>query len=91
MLEGTSWINQCQRVADLYGVSWDDFASWNGNLGDIRTPNCVFDPKMRYCGKQYAGDPAPEPTPPDYTLPIRVCLPSQGKESSLTSLVGWCD
>ncbi|KAI1448974.1 carbohydrate-binding module family 50 protein [Annulohypoxylon stygium] len=71
VLEGTSWINQCQRVADLYGVSWDDFASWNGNLGDIRTPNCVFDPKMRYCGKQYAGDPAPEPTPPDYTLPIR--------------------
>lgn len=71
-LEGTSWLNQCQRVADTYDVAWEDFALWNGGLGNISTTECAFDPEKRYCGKQYIGDRPLEPTGPSYEFPIRV-------------------
>lgn len=74
MLEGTSWINQCQRVADVYGVSWDDFVLWNGGLGNISTTECAFDPDRRYCGKQYVGEAPEEPDLPTYEYPIRVSI-----------------
>lgn len=73
-IEGTSWINQCQRVADLFSVSREDFAFWNPDLANITTPDCAFDPDARYCGKQYMGEPPPEPDGPGYNLPIRVRL-----------------
>jgi hypothetical protein len=73
-IEGTGWLNQCQRVAELYGVTLDDFTLWNPGLGNISTAECKFDPEVRYCGKQYVGEKAPEPAGPNYELPIRVSL-----------------
>ncbi|KAI9642412.1 hypothetical protein NHQ30_009217 [Ciborinia camelliae] len=70
-IAGTSWLNQCQRVADLYGVSWTDFALWNTGLANITTSACAFDPNARYCGKQYVGEQPPESVGPGYEFPIR--------------------
>jgi len=59
-------------VADLYGVRYDDFAQWNADLANYTTPDCAFDANLRYCGKQYVGEPIPEPAGPSYEFPIRV-------------------
>lgn len=71
-IEGTSWVNQCQRVADLYQVSWDELSLWNGGLANISTAECKFHSGKRYCGMQYFGEPAPKPEAPSYEFPVRV-------------------
>ena len=67
-----TWINQCQRVADIFSTKWDDLAFWNSDLLDIRTPACSFDPAYRYCRQLLPSTIQPvAESPPDHELPIR--------------------
>jgi len=50
-IDGTTWISQCQRVASLFEVSWEDLNEWNPSLANVTTSTeCEFDEELRYCG-----------------------------------------
>lgn len=93
-IAGTYWLNQCQRVADIYNVPATDFALWNPSLGKITTADCAFTPGLRYCGKQYRGEKPAVAPGPGYIFPIRVSLPLPCEiitlAESLILRAGWC-
>ena len=80
-LEGMTWLNQCQRAADIFSISWEDLAFWNSDLANITSPDCYFNATFRYCSKMIPTTPKAPVVVPDHELPIRVCvLPIAKKE-----------
>lgn len=72
-LEGMTWINQCQRAADIFSVPYADLGFWNADLANVTSPECAFDAGYRYCRQLIPTvNKAPELVP-DYEYPIRVC------------------
>lgn len=70
-ISGTTWTNQCQRVASLFGVAWADLNSWNADLANVTSSECGFDDTKRYCGKHSETfDQTEGPTVPEL-LPVR--------------------
>ncbi|KAI0424844.1 hypothetical protein F5Y09DRAFT_353023 [Xylaria sp. FL1042] len=67
----TSYKNACEFAAAVWGISVDDLAQWNPDLGNVTNGECDMMSDVRYCGKLLYADPPAAQTGPDYEFDVR--------------------